>query len=129
MIKKRKPKSTNPYSPPSLRRKVTGRRLEMRERLRSQLVHLDRSGGAGKAGNGGHLWVKGWHRVGYYAQKPPLPSCHTHRKLVHMGRMLRVERIKVNLKRRSYSVLTHLVPTHLFSTFCHLLLLFTHNLL
>ena len=24
---------------------------------------------------------------------------------------------------------THLVPTHLVSTFCHLLLLFTHNLL
>ena len=32
----------------------------------------------GRGAWGGHLW--GWVRLGYYASKPPLPSCHACKK-------------------------------------------------
>ena len=32
----------------------------------------------GRGARGGHLW--GWVRLGFYMTKPPLPSCHAHKK-------------------------------------------------
>ena len=37
-----------------------------------------RGRGRVRVGRGGHLW--GWIRFGFYASKPPIPSCHAHKK-------------------------------------------------
>ena len=39
---------------------------------------LTRGRGRGRGGRGGHLW--GWLRLGYYKNKPPIPSCFAHKR-------------------------------------------------